>query len=42
MRLGYTEDEVFDMTPRKFFMIFDEYRFMNGLKKPEITIDSLA
>ena len=34
MRLGYTEKEIFDMTPKKFFLLYDEYREMNGLASP--------
>ena len=42
MKLGYSEDELFDMTPRKFFLIYDEYLDLNGLKKPdENAIDML-
>ena len=33
VKLGYTETEVLDMTPRKFYRIFDEYLILNGLKK---------
>lgn len=33
MKLGYSEDELFDMTPRKFFIIYNEFMEMNGLKK---------
>lgn len=32
-KLGYTEAEVFRMTPKKFFLIFDEYQDVNGFKK---------
>ena len=32
-KLGYTEAEVMDMTPRKFHLIYDEYLEMNGGKK---------
>lgn len=32
-KLGYSENEVFAMTPRKFFRLYDEYLIMNGLKK---------
>ena len=31
-KLGYTEAEVLDMTPRKFHLIYDEYIAMNGAK----------
>jgi hypothetical protein len=41
MRLGYSEDELMRMTPRKFFLLFDEYQEMNGLKKPTQGIDDL-
>lgn len=32
-KLGYSEAEVFQMTPKKFHMIYDEYLEMNGGKK---------
>lgn len=41
MRLGYTEEEVLAMTPRKFFKLFEEYQWMNGLKKHEQGINDL-
>ena len=31
-KLGYTEAEILDMTPRKFHKIYDEYLEMNGAK----------
>lgn len=41
-KLGYTEDEIFAMTPRKFFKIYDEYLEMNGIKKEtQAAIDML-
>lgn len=41
-KLGYTEPELFRMTPRKFFKIYDEYLDLNGLrKKDECQIDML-
>lgn len=40
-KLGFDEQTVMEMTPRKFFRIFDEYQFMNGIKKPEQGIDDL-
>lgn len=30
-----------NMTPRKFFRLFDEYQEMNGLKKQVQSIDDL-
>jgi len=39
--LNYAEREVFDMTLRKFFLIYNEYQELNGLKKKETTIDDL-
>lgn len=39
--LNYTETEIFKMTPRKFFLLYDEYMALNGLKKKEQTIDDL-
>ena len=41
MRLGYSEEQVLAMTPRKFFKLFSEYQYMNGLKKPEFGINDL-
>ena len=42
MKMGYTERELFWMTPRKFCLIYDEYLDLNGLKKPdENAIDML-
>lgn len=31
--LGFLEEQVLAMTPRKFFLIYDEHLFMNGYKK---------
>lgn len=31
-KLGYSEAEVFAMTPKKFFTLYDEYLTMNGIK----------
>lgn len=36
-KLGYTEAEVFAMTPRKFFKIYEEYLILNGIKKEKQT-----
>ena len=41
-KLGYTEAEILDMTPRKFHKIYDEYLEMNGAKAENAGgIDSL-
>lgn len=41
-KLGYTEAEILDMTPRKFHKIYDEYLEMNGAKTENTGgIDSL-
>ena len=41
-KLGYTEAEILDMTPRKFHKIYDEYLEMNGAKTENVGgIDSL-
>ena len=40
-KLGFTEKEIFDMTPRKFFKIYDEYLIMSGSKKEPIGIDDM-
>lgn len=39
--LGYPEGEVFRMTLRKFFLLYNEHLEMSGLKKREATIDDL-
>lgn len=41
IKLGYSETELFQMTPRKFFLLFDAFLELNGLKKKEIGIDDL-
>ncbi len=41
-KLYYTESGVLDMTPRKFYRMYDEYLIMNGLKKEiDSAIDAL-
>ena len=40
-KLGYTEAELFAMTPKKFFKLFDVYIESTGAQKPESTIDAL-
>jgi hypothetical protein len=39
--LNFSENEVFQMTIRKFFLIYNEYLELNGLKKREMTIDEM-
>ncbi len=39
--LHFSERDVMGMTPRKFFLIFDEHLEMNGLKKESAGIDGL-
>lgn len=34
-KMGYSEEEVFAMTPRKFFLLFDKFLSLNGNKKTE-------
>ncbi|MFR8547735.1 MAG: hypothetical protein ACLVEV_03800 [Lachnospiraceae bacterium] len=34
-KLGYSELELFCMTPRKFFKIYNEYLDLNGIRKKE-------
>ena len=34
-KLGYTEQQIFDMTPRKFFLLYDEYLAVSGIKKAD-------
>ena len=41
VKLGYTEAEVFDMTPRKFFVIYNEFLEMNGIKKGQKKVCSI-
>ena len=31
--LGYSEGEIFRMTPRKFFLLYDEFLEMHGVHK---------
>ena len=40
-KLGYSENEVLQMTPRKFFLLYDEYLRINGLNKKILSIDEL-
>lgn len=40
-KLGYTEKEILDMTPRKFFLLYDEYLEMSGIKRKELSIVDL-
>jgi hypothetical protein len=40
-KLGYSEKEVFIMTPRKFFLMYDQYLEMHGLKEKEVSIDAI-
>lgn len=41
MKLGYTETEIFRMTPRKFFLIYNEFLEMKGIKREICGIDDL-
>lgn len=44
MKLGYSEDELFRMTPRKFFKIYNEFLEINCVKpksKKVCSIDDL-
>ena len=41
-KLHYTEAEMLDMTPRKFYKMYNEYLIMNGLIKENYSaIDAL-
>ena len=40
-KLDYTEREFLAMTPRKFFLIFEEFQVVAGIKKQESGIDEL-
>ena len=40
-KLGYSESEVLQMTPRKFFLLYDEYLEMSGYRKKKLSIDDL-
>lgn len=33
--IGFTEEQVLGMTPRKFFMLYDEHLYMSGIKKKD-------
>ncbi len=39
--MNFTEREVFEMTLRKFFLIYDQYLELNGLKEKEVTVDQV-
>ena len=39
--LKLTEDQFWDVTPRKFFRLVEEYQIMKGITKPEQGIDDL-
>ena len=40
--LGYTEEQVLNMTPRKFFVMYEQYAELKGLKKQQTgSIDAL-
>ena len=32
-KMGYSEEEIFNMTPKKFFTLFEKYLELNGKKK---------
>lgn len=38
--LNYREDEIFKMTLRKFYLIYNEHLVMNGLKKKKLDLDT--
>lgn len=37
--LNYTEKEIFKMTLRKFYLIYDEYLELSGIKKKKDELD---
>ena len=39
--MNFSQQEVFDMTLRKFFLIYNEYLEANGLKEQELTVDQV-
>ena len=39
--MNFTEREVFDMTLRKFFLLYEQYLELNGLKEKEVTVDQI-
>lgn len=41
--MGYTEREVFEMTPRKYFLIYGQFLELSGVKKRTVNqgIDEL-
>lgn len=38
--LNYTEEEIFQMTLRKFYLIYNEHLIVNGIKKKKLDLDS--
>lgn len=40
-KLGYGETDVLRMTPRKFFVLYDEYLKINGIRQKLLSIDDL-
>ncbi|MCD7736960.1 MAG: hypothetical protein LUI07_08395 [Lachnospiraceae bacterium] len=42
-KLGYTEREMFCMTPRKFFKMYDQFLVVSGVKKDgdEYSMDAM-
>ncbi|MEY8428286.1 hypothetical protein AALA00_11340 [Lachnospiraceae bacterium 46-15] len=39
--MNFQQSEVLEMTPRKFFLLYNEHLELNGLKEPEVTIDKV-
>jgi hypothetical protein len=40
--MNFRQREVMEMTPRKFFLLYDEHLELNGLKEKEVTIDQIS
>ena len=38
--LNYTEEEIFQMTLRKFYLIYNEHLIVNRIKKKKLDLDS--
>lgn len=39
--LHYSEEEIWRMTLRKFYLLYDEYLEANGLKEKELDLDMI-
>lgn len=39
--MNFRQQEVLEMTPRKFFLLYNEHLELHGLKESEVTIDQV-